>query len=145
MKKLLKSSLVFMLIAMMLCAAGCAKGGDNGGGNEGDSATYDITVWVSEVDGVADLTKEQIERFNAEHEDITINATIEGISESEAATQMITDVESGPDVYCFAQDQLARLVQAGALNVLGEGASQTVKDSNDTGAVNAATVDGKLY
>lgn len=145
MKKLLKSSLVFMLIAMMLCAAGCAKGGDNGGGNEGDSATYDITVWVSEVDGVADLTKEQIERFNAENEDITINATIEGISESEAATQMITDVESGPDVYCFAQDQLARLVQAGALNVLGEGASQTVKDNNDTGAVNAATVDGKLY
>ena len=146
MKKLLKSSLILSLVALLVLTAGCAKKDEGGAAPaEGGAATYDITVWVSESDGVADLTKQQIERFNEANEDIKINATIEGISEADAATQMITDVESGPDVYCFAQDQLARLVQAGALAVLGEGASATVKESNDVGAVNAATVDGKLF
>ncbi len=144
MKKLLKSSLVLSLVALLLCAAGCAKKEETPAGG-GEAATYDITVWVSESDGVADLTKTQIDRFNEANPDIKINATIEGISEADAATQMITDVESGPDIYCFAQDQLARLVQAGALAVLGEGASATVAESNDAGAVNAATVDGKLF
>ena len=143
MKKILKSSLIISLVVLMLCAAGCSKKEETPAGS--DTATYNITVWVSESDGVTDLTKAQIDRFNEENPDVTINATIEGISEADAATQMITDVESGPDVYCFAQDQLARLVQAGALAVLGEGASATVKDTNDAGAVNAATVDGKLY
>lgn len=136
---------VLLSVLMVLSLAGCAN---NKGGEEGNTdgvKTYDITVWVSEVDGVAALTQQQIDKFNAENEDIKINATIEGISEADAATQMITDVESGPDVYCFAQDQLARLVQAGALAVLGEGASATVKENNDAGAVNAATVDGKIY
>ena len=144
MKKLLKSSLIISLVMLLGLATGCSN---NNGGNGGNASTgaYDITVWVSESDGVAELTKQQIERFNAENNDLTINATIEGISEGEAATQMITDVESGADLYCFAQDQLARLVQAGALAVLGENASATVKEMNDAGAVNAATVDGKLY
>ncbi len=142
----MKKLVSLLLAVLMLCSlAACSKGGNEGGGSETAGGTYDITVWVSEVEGVAELTKQQIDRFNEENEDLTINATIEGISEADAATQMITDVESGPDVYCFAQDQLARLVQAGALAVLGEGASATVKEANDTGAVNAATVDGKLY
>ena len=140
MKKLLT---VLLAGLMVLSLTACNKGGGETPA-EGPK-TYDIVVWVSEVEGVANLTKDQIARFNEANEDIQINATIEGISEADAATQMITDVESGPDVYCFAQDQLARLVQAGALAVLGEGASATVKEANDAGAVNAATVDGKLY
>ena len=142
MKKLLA---VLLSVFMIFSLVGCANSNSGNSGNDSGTKTYDITVWVSESDGVADLTKQQIERFNAANEDVQINATIEGISEADSATQMITDVESGADVYCFAQDQLARLVQAGALAVLGEGATATVKDMNDTGAINAATVDGKLY
>ena len=141
MKKLL---MTLLAVLMVFSLVGCA-GGNGGQNTDNGTKTFDVVVWVSEIDGVADLTREQIEQFNAENEDININATIEGISESESATQMITDVESGADLYCFAQDQLARLVQAGALNVLGEGASATVRENNDAGAVNAATVDGKLY
>ena len=109
------------------------------------AGTYDITVWVSESDGVAELTEQQIARFCEENPDIQINATVEGISESNSASQMITDVASGADLYCFAQDQLTRLVEADALVKLGEGASATVTERNDATSVKAASVAGSLY
>lgn len=74
------------------------------------AGTYDISVWVSEIEGVADLTAQQIDAFEAANPGIIINATIEGVQEGESATQMITSVEDGADIFCFAQDQLARLV-----------------------------------
>ena len=56
---------------------------------------YDITIWAAE--NAVDLTKKQVEDFNATNTDgIKFNATVEPVSESEAATQMITDVEAGP-------------------------------------------------
>ena len=141
MKKLL-TVLLAMLMVLSLAACGGKEEEQTGNGLEG---TYDVTLWVSESGGVADLTKKQIEDFMAANPGIVINASIEGISEADSATTMITDVESGADIYCFAQDQLARLVQAGALNVLGEQTTATVKELNDAGSVAAATVDGKLY
>ena len=105
---------------------------------------YDITVWVAEK--AVDLTKKQIEDFNASNTDgIKFNATVEPVSESDAATQMITDVEAGGDLYCFAQDQFARLVQAGALAKLGTKAAETVIANNDAGTVAAATSGDTLY
>ncbi len=138
MKKLIS---ILLAVLMVLTLVGCSKKEEQGTAE----GTYDITVWVSEVEGVADLTKQQIEKFNAENEDLTFNATIEGISEADAATLMITDVESGADLYCFAQDQTARLVQAGALAVLGTGASDTVKGRDDAGSVSASTFGDSLY
>ena len=48
-------------------------------------------------------------------------------------------------MYCFAQDQISRLVQGGALAPLGVRASATVADENDYGSVNAATVGDMIY
>ncbi len=108
------------------------------------AGTYDITVWCA--DAIVDLTKQQIADFNASNTDgITFNATVEAVGEGDAATQMITDVEAGGDIFCFAQDQFARLVQAGALSKLGVQASQLVKDANDAGVVAAATAGSDLY
>jgi arabinogalactan oligomer/maltooligosaccharide transport system substrate-binding protein len=105
---------------------------------------YDITVWVAE--NAVELTKKQIEDFNSTNTDgIKFNATVEAVSEADAATQMITDVEAGGDIYCFAQDQFARLVQAGALDALGKKASETVIANNDAGTVAAATSGEQLY
>ena len=105
---------------------------------------YDITVWVAEK--AVELTRQQIEDFNASNEDgIKFNATVEPVSESDSATQMITDVEAGGDIFCFAQDQFARLVQAGALAKLGVKAAETVKAANDAGVVAAATSGEELY
>ena len=105
---------------------------------------YDITIWVAEE--IADLTRQQIEDFNDENEDgITFNATVEPVSEADSATQMITDVEAGADIFCFAQDQFARLVQAGALARLGDAASQFVTENNAAGVVAAATSGDAIY
>ena len=108
------------------------------------AGTYDITVWVAEK--IVDLTRQQIDNFNKTNQlGIIFNATVEAVSEADAATQMITDVEAGGDIYCFAQDQFARLVQAGALAKLGARASETVTAENDAGTVAAATSGDQLY
>ena len=99
-----------------------------------DGETYDIKIWVAEA--AKDLTEKQIADFNANNEfGFKFNATI----------QMITDVEAGGDIYCFAQDQFARLVQAGALDALGKKASETVIANNDAGTVAAATSGEQVY
>ncbi|MGM9969238.1 MAG: extracellular solute-binding protein [Anaeroplasma sp.] len=112
---------------------------------EGLEGTYDVSVWVSEVAGVKELTETQIDAFEEKYPGVVINATVNGVSEKDSATNMIANVEEGADIFCFAQDQLARLVQAGALNKLGVKASETVTELNDAGAVKAATVDGSIY
>ena len=105
---------------------------------------YDITVWVAEK--AVELTKKQIDDFNNSNEDgIKFNATVEAVSEADAATQMITDVEAGGDIFCFAQDQFARLVKAGALAKLGTKAGEMVTANNDAGTVAAATSGETLY
>ena len=108
------------------------------------AGTYDITVWCA--DAIVDLTRKQIGDFNKNNADgITFNATVEAVGEGEAATQMITDVEAGGDIFCFAQDQFARLVQAGALSKLGVQAGETVRANNDAGVVAAATMGEDLF
>ncbi|MDO4565254.1 MAG: extracellular solute-binding protein [Clostridia bacterium] len=157
MKKTLSIMLALLLVFGVLFMAACKKTESGDTQDEGDqqsqggtdlsslAGTYDITVWVSELDGVKELTEQQIDAFEAANPGIVINATVEGVSEGESATQMITSVEDGADIFCFAQDQLARLVMAGALNMLGEATSATVTELNDAGAVAAASVGGSLY
>ena len=165
----MKKALALVLaIVMVLSLCACAPQGgntDNPGNNGGQSTTpngdqsttpnggngevtlagtYQITVWCAE--NAVELTKSQIEKFNSTNTDgIVIEATIEPVSEADAGTNMITDVEAGGDLYCFAQDQFARLVQAGALAKLGQGAAQIVSEANDPGVVAAATVGTELY
>ena len=114
------------------------------------TGTYDITMWVSELEredgySVRALTEAQIDAFEAANPGIVINASIEGVSEANAAGQVLNDPATAPDIYCFAQDQLARLVQAAALAPLGNAATETVTANNDAGSVAAARVGSKLY
>ena len=134
MKKFLALLLsVVMVLAMFTTASASSLAG-----------TYDITVWVAAE--IVDLTKAQIAKFNETNTDgIVFNATVEAVSEADAATQMITDVEAGGDLYCFAQDQFARLVQAGALAKLGVKAGETVASANAEGVVAAAKSGDTLY
>ena len=126
----------------------------NAGGNETPTegsaenplaGTYDIVMWVSEMDGMAALTQEMIDAFEAAYPGIVINAQIEGVSEADAGSKVIADVASAPDIYCFAQDQLARLVQAAALAPIGGDVAELIKTQNDGGSVAAASVAGTLY
>ncbi|MBR0153075.1 MAG: extracellular solute-binding protein [Lachnospiraceae bacterium] len=139
----MKKAIALLLVAVMvLSLAACGKKQEE---QKSELAgEYTITVWVA--DAAVDLTKEQIEKFNETNEDgIKFVATIENVSEADAGTNMITDVEAGGDLYCFAQDQFARLVQAGALAKLGTAAAETVKAANDAGVVAAATSGEEMY
>ncbi len=109
------------------------------------AGTYDVTMWVSEIDGVAELTQQQIDAFEAANPGVVINASIEGVTEAGAGSKVICDVASAPDIYCFDQFQMVRLVQAAALAAPGKAAAETIKASNDAGAVAAASVGGSLY
>ncbi len=152
-------SVVLAVIMVVACFAGCAKDtGNNGttnnnatskpnGGSTGADlkGTYEVTLWVSEIDGVAELTQKQIDAFEAANPGIIIDASIEGVTEADTGSKVVADVATAPDIYCFAQDQLARLVQAAALAAPGKKAAETIKANNDAGSVGAASVAGSLY
>ena len=98
---------------------------------------YDVTVWAPEA--AVDLTEQQIADFNASNEfGITINATVEPVSEADAASNMDTDVSAGADLFFFAQDQLSRMIKDGAVTKLGQGAAAFVTENNSAGSVLAA-------
>ncbi|MCR5655837.1 MAG: extracellular solute-binding protein [Butyrivibrio sp.] len=111
---------------------------------DADLGSGEIKVWVA--DNVVDFTNEQIQKFmdeNSQYAGYTV--TVEAVGEGDAAGNMITDVESGADIYAFAQDQIARLVTAGALEVVEDNNAVAVEADNDAGSVSAAKVGGTLY
>ena len=146
-------TLVLAVAMIVTCFAACGGNATTpnnpaAGTNAADvdlTGTYKITMWVSEKEGVADQFKEQIKAFEAANPGIKIEASIEGVTEADAGSKIVNDVATAPDLYCFAQDQLARLVQAQALAKPGKGAAETIKTNNDAGSVAAATVAGELY
>ena len=144
MSKILSLLLVVVMIAA--CFAACTPAeNDEPNPNADLAGTYDITMWVSEKEGVADQFQQQIAAFMAANPGIVINAQIEGVTEADAGSKVVADVATAPDIYCFAQDQLARLVQAAALAAPGKAATETIKANNDAGSVAAASVAGTLY
>ena len=146
MSKILSLILAVVMIASTLMACTKPETPENPDAGTADLAgTYDITMWVSEMDGVAAQFQAQIDAFEAANPGIIINAQIEGVTEADAGSKVVADVATAPDIYCFAQDQLARLVQAGALAKPGVKAAETIKANNDAGSVAAATVAGSIY
>lgn len=103
-----------------------------------------IKIWVAEE--VVDFTKEQSEKFLSENADYSgFTVSVEPVGEGDAAGNMITDAEGGADIYGFAQDQLARLVSAGAAMPITADYTSTISSNNDAGSVGAATVGGQIY
>ncbi len=113
---------------------------------EAADLSYDgeIKVWVAEA--AVDFTTEQIKAFQDANPGLAdATFTVEPVGEGDAASNMITDVEAGADVYTFAQDQIARLVTAGALEEVAPENVDAISTENDEGAVTAATVGDVLY
>lgn len=128
-----------MLLAVAMLLTVCAFSVAETTGFDGE-----IKVWVA--DAAVEFTKAQIDAFkaaNAEYANMTV--TVEPMGEGDAATAMITDVESGADIYGFAQDQLSRLVAAGALEEVAPDNKPLVTAENDAGSVAAATLGDVMY
>ena len=103
-----------------------------------------VKVWVA--DAVVDFTRNQIEEFKAANPDYAgFNFLVEAVGEGDAASNMITDVTAGADIFGFAQDQLARLVAAGAIEEVAPENIDALSTQNDAGAVAAAKVGDTFY
>ena len=132
MKKILSLVLAVALVLTLSCAAFAE--GYNG----------ELKIWVAEA--AVDFTSAQVEAFkaaNPEYADMTVK--IEPLGEGDAASNVLTDVEGAADLFGFPQDQLTRLVAAGALEEVEPGNAEIVKAENDAGSVGAATMGDTLY
>ena len=104
-----------------------------------------ITVWAPDM--AVDLTQTALNEWQAglgedyAHYTITVSAMGEG----DAATQLLTDVEAGADVFGFAQDQLARLVSVGALSAPGGVFLENIQNNNDAGSIGATMSGETVY
>ncbi|MCR5294113.1 MAG: extracellular solute-binding protein [Lachnospiraceae bacterium] len=109
-----------------------------------DYGSGEIKVWVA--DEITDFTSAKIDEFmEANPQFAGYKVTVEPVGEGDAAGNVITDVEASADIYGFAQDQIARLVSAGALEEVAPENIDAVSNENDAGAVAAATVGDTLY
>lgn len=125
-------------------AGDAGDAGDAGAAEVVDYGSGTITIWVAE--NIVDLTKTQAEAFLASNEAFSgYTVTVEPVGEGDAASNMITDLESGADIFGFAQDQVARLVSAGALNPVTGDYLTWVESENDAGAASAAKVGELTY
>ncbi|MCL2085001.1 MAG: extracellular solute-binding protein, partial [Oscillospiraceae bacterium] len=155
---------VTILLAALLCLSLAACGGDGDGGgsatpppsgggaqaeNPPAGGTGDLiedvslTVWGGEED--QNMLRSMIDEFIAANRD-RVNLTVEvGVmSESIAKDTVLNDITAAADVFAFANDQIYQLVDAGALQEIVINTANVIA-ANNSSAVEAATVDGKLY
>lgn len=102
-----------------------------------------LTVWGGEEDQT--MLRSMIDEFieaNKDKVNLTVNLGVE--SESTAKDTVLKDIEAAADVFAFANDQIADLYQAGALQEIVLNTDAVIA-ANNASAVAAATVDGKLY
>ncbi len=162
MKKLWRSLTAITIAASMgLALTGCSSADDSSSNSsDGDSSNVSgnstsggnsagagaenisITLWCAE--NLAELTRKQLDNYNKEN-NTNIRFNIEAVGEGDAANNMITDVTAGADIYCFAQDQLARLVQANALVPISKSLTDEITAANDESSIAAASMNDSIY
>ncbi len=138
-KKVLASLLCLSMAATLFAGCGSSNGGNGTeSGKSKSGSDKKVTIWSAE--SVSKLTEELATKWVKEnYPDYSVE--VQSVGETDAAKNVITDVDGAADIYGFAQDQLARLVAAGALQPLTDEYKTWVTDNNDSGASTAATID----
>ena len=110
----------------------------------GFAADKTVKIWVP--DATKEFTEEKVAEFMKDHPEYKgYTITVEPVGEGDAASNMLTDLDAGADIFNFAQDQLARLVSAGVLVELSEENAEIVAEENDAGSVAAATMNETMW
>lgn len=120
-----------------LCFTAC--GGDS-------DYDYSITLWVGE--GTQQLTYDMIDAFNEADESVNggykLKATVEIQSESSAAGNAISKPSSCADIFCIAQDQLARVVYSQLTAKPNTASTSFINETMDSESIAAAKIGGTL-
>lgn len=104
-----------------------------------------LNVWCSEMEAYQTTVKNLVDQFTQEYSDVDFDIKVGAVSESDARSRVLEDVEAAADVFVFADDQIADLVSAGALQEVAATYTYNPGETNSEATVKAASVDGKLY
>ena len=155
-KKVLAAMLVAAMTATMFAGCGSKDEGTTGtqaanNGSTSESAEpVDVKLTVmgpseDQDDAQGAWLKTECEAFNEEHPEWNITFDYVTCSESDAKDTVLQDPASAADVYMFANDQIADLVDAGALTKLGGDVAEYVKSSNPEAMAATVTYNGDIY
>ncbi|MBD9061562.1 MAG: extracellular solute-binding protein [Ruminococcaceae bacterium] len=123
-------------------AADSSAASSNGGESTGSGEAVNLTVWGPQED--QELLKQMCDAFAAANPDKTYTFTYGVVSEADAQKEVIKDISAAADVFAFASDQTAILVDSGALYRVTKNKDQIVADNSEA-SISAASVDGELY
>ncbi len=157
-KKVLSLLLVAAMGVSMLVGCGGGNNTDTqaGGGEQtkadpvqnlidATEGTVELDLWCSELPEYQAVMAEVVADFEAAYPDVDFNITIGAQSEATCKDRILEDPEAAADVFVFADDQIADLVKAGALQEISTTYTYDPAETNVAGTVEAAKVDGKMY
>ena len=104
---------------------------------DGEKTKYTLTVWGAEEDQA--MLKAMCDAYAKANPQNEYKFLFGVQSEADAADKVLNDVESGPDVYSFASDQINKLFAAGALARVGGETEKNVIANNTPGSIDAAS------
>lgn len=154
-----KRVLALIMAALMTggLMTGCGSSDSGSADDSGDDAGTEevqevsLTVWGPQEDQAAlegydeGILKSMCEAFDEAHPEWEIDFEYGVCGEGDARDQVTKDVEEAADVYFYANDQIPKLVEAGALAKLGGDTETWVKDNNAETMVQSVTYNDGIY
>lgn len=137
--------------------AGCSSGGSSAGSSADSSSAANnssaadsgnasgevsLTVWGSQED--QEMIKQMCDDFAAANPDKKYTFTYGVVSEADAQKEVIKDISAAADVFAFASDQTATLVDAGALYRVTKNKDQIIAENTEA-SISAASINDELY
>jgi arabinogalactan oligomer/maltooligosaccharide transport system substrate-binding protein len=139
------SKLLATLSLSTILVAGCSTASTSSSSSVSTSAAQtpiNLKVWGAQEDQV--LLKALVTDFIAANPGKTWNITFGVVSEGDAKTQVLGDIELAGDIFSFPNDQLIDLANAGALYEITRNKDAIIA-ANGAGSIEASTIDGKLF
>lgn len=126
---------LLLVVSMLMGTCGCAK-----------KEKVRLTVWGSEAS--QEMLREMSDAFIALHaKEVDLEIVLRVEDEDTVADNAVSNPEQLADVFSFAGDQLPRLVNAGVLLPVKDGADAVIEANGgaDSAAIQEASKDGVLY
>ena len=134
-------SLLLAVGSLLLCN-GCSRQEPLPAAETVPESTISLTVWGGEEDEA--ILKELFSAFQSHYSgQASFQITYQPQSESSCKDALLQNLEGGADVFAFADDQVAALAAAGALEPVEN--PEEIRASNLSAAIDAASVNNTLY
>lgn len=129
-------------VGMLLSLTACGKKAPPDTDLDKTDQVVELTVWGAEEDEA--LLQEIFDSFQSHYAgEASFRITFQPQSESSCKDALLADLEGGPDVFTFADDQVAALAAAGGLDPIEN--AEEIRSVSLSAAVDAASVSGELY